>query len=107
MTLYNNEKGKDLHLKQVNNENYSSKSGDIIKVCIENKNNEYFVYFIKNNNIINVNTGPQSIFSDGKETLDMNKFNYLFAISGSYCACNNCIGFKYNVSFVQGSDISI
>ena len=83
--------------------NYSFKQSNIIQVCVENtNNNRYCVYFVKNDKIVGKSTyALQKIFENGRETLDFNRFDYLFALSCIRCDCDNCDGYEFKVLFVQ------
>ena len=74
-----------------------------IEICIDyiiNKN-EYYLYFINDNQTDNI-IGSDKIkdpFINGKVKLDFNNFDYLFALTSKRCNCENRDGFEFRVSF--------
>ena len=84
--------------------NYSFKENDIFEVCVEKMYvKQYYVYFIKNNDIIRNTYGSNGIFRffNGKQKLNFDKFDYLFGLTCVSCNCKNCKGFEFKVTFKQ------
>ena len=107
-TLYNcdfaNNKSRCVQIKSNNNVinyNYSFKINDKIQICVINDNNEYYLSFMNNNNIVKGKNIKKNLFLNGKEKLDFNRFDYLFGLCCVHCDCHDCQGFEFKVSFLQ------
>ena len=88
----------------------SIKKNDCISICIEN-NTDYnnncninsYLYFMKNNTTIfqqMAQYNTYKIFKNGKEKLNFDKFDYLFALSCFRCNSAHCSGLEFKVSFM-------
>ena len=78
------------------------KNNNQIEICVEYiiDSNEYYLYFIKNDNILGKDKTKTS-FINGKVKLDFDNNDYLFALSSSRCDCDerkNVKGIEFEVS---------
>ena len=85
----------------------SFNKNDSIYVCIEYINNKYYLYFRKNNKIIEYKDDfdNANILIDKKRIeLDFETHDYLFALSSVRCSCacddtKNWLGYELEIEF--------
>ena len=111
-------KGAGGHVRFSEDISFARYRDDNISVGVHsgNNNNEYCLYFMKNDKIIGANnlnlfvdslTKHDATFSNGDVKLDFKNFDYLFALSSIRCDCDNGLktengsGFQFKVSFCQ------